>query len=66
MCDDCMWRAYRDVETLEGALEEIADLHTGDWTPTRFMEGAACCKGCDEWWPCVTFLTAVGAINDAR
>lgn len=66
MCDDCMWRAYKDVETLEGVLEEIADLHVADWTQTRLEEGQALCHGCSDWWPCETFLTAVGAINDVR
>lgn len=77
MCDDCTQQAYASGEAtasilrevasiLTVALEEIADLHQGDWTPTRFMEGAAYCKGCDEWWPCITFLTAVGALNDVK
>lgn len=66
MCDDCMWRAYEDVATLEGALEEIADLHVAVWTQSRLSEGQALCNGCRDWWPCETFLAAVGAINDVR
>lgn len=70
MCDECTEAAYEQgAETayfLTDALEEIADLHTGDWTPTRLVDRSALCKRCDEWWPCTTFLMAVGAINDAR
>lgn len=77
MCDACTQSAYemgeealeeaeQEIVILSEALQEIADLHTGDWTPTRLVDGAALCKGCDSWWPCVTFLTAVGALNDAR
>lgn len=70
MCDDCTDAAYawgyETADALTNALEEIADLHTGDWTPTRLSEGAALCKECAEWWPCDTFLLAVGAMNDVR
>lgn len=57
MCDAC---------TLERGLEEIADLHQGDWTTTRLDVCEALCNECRDWWPCETFLTAVGAMNDVR
>lgn len=57
MCDAC---------TLERGLEEIADLHQGDWTPTRLDVCEALCNECRDWWPCETFLTAVGALNDVQ
>lgn len=69
MCQECYrWDDdYVDPEwTYQEALGEIEDLHTGDWTSTRLVDGSALCKTCDEWWPCVTFLTAVWALNDAH
>lgn len=69
MCEECVRYDddYIDLELVyEDALGTIEDLHTGDWTPTRLEDGTALCKECGRWWPCQTFLLAVGAINYGR
>lgn len=69
MCQECYrWDDdYVDPEwAYHKALNEIEDLHTAVWTQARLVDGSALCNECRQWWPCVTFLTAVGALNDAR
>ena len=71
MCIECYrWDDdYVDPEYgLQDALEEIADLHGGRINAPNMEDfpTGPYCDACALEWPCVTFLTAVGALNDVR
>lgn len=59
MCDDCTDMVIAEASTYENALWEIADLHYSKY-PTDKMKY---CDRCGGFWPCLTFATALEAIN---
>lgn len=66
MCDACTEAAYERGDYLMDVLQEIADRHMAAWTPPRLASGGALCEACCDWWPCITFMTAMEAINNVR